>query len=378
MSEAALVVLVPALLAYANGANDVSKGIATLVGSGVTSYRRAILWGTAWTALGAVVASVAAGSMLTTFGSGLYAAGVAPSFPSSAGALAGAAAWVLIATRASLPVSTTHALVGSVIGATLTAYGAWGIAWAAVGTKVFVPLLASPLVAYFLARLLSRSLGRDFGAKGKAADCLCVEARRAPRVAWVGGGAGTLVAAPLADVSVMSGDAALCRESKAMALRFTGDHLHWLSSGAVSFARGLNDAPKIVGLALAAALLAPNSSSITKAPLFTMVSLGVVLGSLATGRRVTRVLAEEVTPMDPREGLAANLVTASLVTAGAVYGLPMSTTHVSSGAIFGIGAERRSLDGRTARGIGMAWVVTLPAAALLGAIADKLLRLVLP
>lgn len=378
MSEAALVVLVPALLAYANGANDVSKGIATLVGSGVTSYRRAILWGTAWTALGAVVASVAAGSMLTTFGSGLYAAGVAPSFPSSAGALAGAAAWVLIATRASLPVSTTHALVGSVIGATLTAYGAWGIAWAAVGTKVFVPLLASPLVAYFLARLLSRSLGRDFGAKGKAADCLCVEARRAPRVAWVGGGAGTLVAAPLADVSVMSGDAALCRESKAMALRFTGDHLHWLSSGAVSFARGLNDAPKIVGLALAAALLAPNSSSITKAPLFTMVSLGVVLGSLATGRRVTRVLAEEVTPMDPREGLAANLVTASLVTAGAVYGLPMSTTHVSSGAIFGIGAERRSLDGRTGRGIGMAWVVTLPAAALLGAIADKLLRLVLP
>ncbi len=377
MSETAIVVLVPALLAYANGGNDVSKGIATLVGSSVTSYRRAILWGTAWTALGAVVASVASGAMLATFGRGLVAEGVASSFLASAGALFGAAAWVSIATRASLPVSTTHALVGSVIGASVTAYGASGIAWAAVGTKVFVPLIASPLAAFILARLTSRSLARTFGASGAPAACLCVESRRTPRLAWVGGGS-ALAATPLADVSVTSGATVLCRESKPNALRFTADHLHWLSSGAVSFARGLNDAPKIVGLALAAALLAADSSAVTTALLFTIVTLGVVLGSLAAGRRVTRVLAEDVTPMDPREGLAANLVTASLVTAGAVWGLPMSTTHVSSGAIVGVGAERGSLNRRTARDIGMAWVVTLPAAALLGALAYETARLVLP
>ena len=103
MIESALVVLIPSVLAYANGANDVSKGVATLVGSGVTSYRRAILWGTACTALGAVAASVSAGAMMATFGSGLLAAGIAPSFPAAIGALAGAALWVLIATRASLP-----------------------------------------------------------------------------------------------------------------------------------------------------------------------------------------------------------------------------------------------------------------------------------
>lgn len=378
MSETAIIVLVPALLGYANGGNDVSKGIATLVGSAVTSYRRAILWGTAWTALGTVVASVASGAMLATFGSGFVAAGASSSFLASAGALSGAAAWVHIATRASLPVSTTHALVGSIIGASAAAYGPGGIAWAAVGTKVFVPLIMSPLAAFILTRITSRSLARAFSADRAAADCLCVESRPMPRLAWVGGGLGALVATPLADVSVTSGSSVLCRESKPMALRITGDHLHWLSSGAVSFARGLNDAPKIVGLALAAALLAADSSAITTALLFTIVTLGVVLGSLAAGRRVTRVLAEDVTPMDPRDGLSANLVTASLVTAGAVLGLPMSTTHVSSGAIFGVGAERGSLNRRTARDIGMAWVVTLPAAALFGALAYETARLVLP
>jgi PiT family inorganic phosphate transporter len=158
------------------------------------------------------------------------------------------------------------------------------------------------------------------------------------------------------------------------ALRVTGDHLHWLSSGAVSFARGLNDAPKIVGVALATELLAPSSWIFSSNRLFVLVSAGIVLGSLVAGRRVTRVLAEDVTPMNRREGLAANLVTATLVAAGAVYGLPLSTTHVSSGGIVGMGAERGSLDWAKVREIAAAWVITLPAAALLGALSCALAR----
>jgi PiT family inorganic phosphate transporter len=159
------------------------------------------------------------------------------------------------------------------------------------------------------------------------------------------------------------------------ALRVTEDHLHWLSSGAVSFARGLNDAPKIVSLAIATALLASSKASVDTTRLFVLVGAGMVLGSLMAGRRVTRVLAYDVTPMSRREGLAANLVAATLVTTGAVYGLPMSTTHVSSGGIAGVGAERGSIRWAKARDIGAAWVITLPAAALLGAAACGLASL---
>ena len=129
----------------------------------------------------------------------------------------------------------------------------------------------------------------------------------------------------------------------------------------------MNDAPKIVALALSAVILRLGSAAIHTPRFFVLVMAGMVAGSLVAGRRVTEVLAEEVTPMDHREGLAANLVTATLVTTGAVYGLPMSTTHVLSGGIVGVGTARGSLNGERAREIGLAWVVTLPVVALLGA-----------
>ena len=239
---------------------------------------------------------------------------------------------------------------------------------------MLIPLLVSPLAAFVLGRLASRALARAFTGGGDAADCVCVGARSAPEVAWVGGDSAALRTMPGFDVSLAAGDAASCRRAMPAALRLTGDHLHWLSSGAVSFARGLNDAPKIVGLSLATALLAPSFWTLGSKSLFVLVSAGIVLGSLAAGRRVTRVLAEDVTPMNHREGLAANLVTATLVGAGAVYGLPMSTTHVSSGGIVGMGAERGSLDWAKVRQIAAAWVVTLPAAALLGGLCCVLAR----
>jgi PiT family inorganic phosphate transporter len=366
--ERALVVLVLSLLAWANGANDVSKGVATLVGSGVASYRRAIAWGAGCTGLGAAVASVVSAAMLKTFGNGLLAADVAPSFSAAIASLAGAAGWVLVATRASLPVSTTHALLGSAVGAAVAAYGGGGVAWPVVGQKVVVPLFASPLAAFLLARLATRALSRS-----RTADCVCLSAQ--PAIAVEGLGTATAAFAPRLAVSVRSGHTAECTKAVPEALPLTSDHLHWLSSGAVSFARGLNDAPKIVGLATATALLASPESSIGSTTLFTLATTSMVLGGVLAGRRVTRVLAYGVTPMDPREGLAANLVTAALVAAGAVYGLPMSTTHVSSGGIAGMGAERGSVHWAKVREIGGAWLVTLPAAAVLGALAYGLATL---
>ncbi|MGH7166143.1 MAG: inorganic phosphate transporter, partial [Nitrospiraceae bacterium] len=103
-------------LAFANGTNDVSKAIATLVGSGVTNYRAAIAWGTVWTVVGAGASALVATAMVTTFSSGLIEPGVATPPELALSVLVGSMVWVLLASRTGLPVSTTHALTGAIVG----------------------------------------------------------------------------------------------------------------------------------------------------------------------------------------------------------------------------------------------------------------------
>lgn len=357
------------LLAYANGANDVSKGIATLVGSGVTNYRRATLWGAAWTGLGAAAATTVTGAMLATFGNGLLGPGVAPTFAASLAAIGGATAWVLLATRAGLPVSTTHAIVGAVVGAAVAAYGAEGIAWSGLLTRVVVPLAVSPMVAVGVAYLGCLALRVVPAPTSGASDCLCVSARPALAMSLTAHGAAARRSGGGLDMTIVGGDTSSCASGATGTARITADHAHWLSSGAVSFARGLNDAPKIVALALGAVALAPASPGATPAVVFALVGVAMVAGSALGGRRVTRRLAEDITPMTHREGLIANLVAAILVAGGAVHGLPMSTTHVATGGIIGIGAVRQSLVLPTVQTMALAWIVTVPVAALFGAAA---------
>lgn len=362
------VLLAVGLLAWANGANDVSKGIATLVGSGVTSYRRAMLWGAVWTGLGALAATMAARAMLTTFGSGLLGPDVTPTFPAAIAAIGAAAAWVLLATRTGLPVSTTHAIVGAVVGSGLAAYGAGGVGWSSLAGRVALPLAASPLAAAGLSYVVARSLAVARPLTAGSTDCVCVSAETEMTLVLTPAGAAAVPTAVAPGVTVRLSDTAHCEPARARTVRLTGDHLHWLSSGAVSFARGLNDAPKIVALSLGAAALGPTALPMTPSALFALTMAAMVGGSVVAGRRVTRLLAEDVTPMNHRDGLGANVVTAVLVASGAVYGLPMSTTHVASGSIVGVGVDRNTLDWRTVRTMALAWVVTLPAAALLGAL----------
>ena len=147
------------------------------------------------------------------------------------------------------------------------------------------------------------------------------------------------------------------------------DHLHWLTSGGTAFARGLNDAPKMAALVVAASFL--TNATGFRLTAFLVITFAMVAGSLIAGRKVTVVLAEKITHMDNRQGFFANFVTAALVGPGAALGLPMSTTHVSSGAIIGIGAQDSDsgLNRQTLRTVVLAWVVTLPGAAVLGIVA---------
>lgn len=357
-------------LAFVNGANDVSKGIATLVGSGVAGYQRAIIWGTGWTAAGALAGAVLGKAMLAAFGSGLLAPDAEPSFAAAAATLVGAAAWVLLATRVGLPVSTTHAIVGSLVGVTAFAYGADNVQWSALTGKIALPLLMSPLVSLLFVLLFLRGGTKGSGHAGHAeTNCMCAELTPA-----IGVGASSILSARAMEVSVTTGTMEQCEKQHPAALRLGVDHLHWLTSGATSFARGLNDAPKIVALVLAAATIRSADATNHAPLLFGLVALGMVAGSIASGRRVTQVMAENLTPMDHQEGFIANVITASLVATGATLGWPMSTTHVASGCIVGAGISRSSLNVKVLRDIALAWLVTLPAAAALGITAYGIAR----
>lgn len=159
------------LLAYANGAN----------------------WGVLWMGIGAVAVAFVARALVATFGAGLLARGVGFGPEAALAVLLGALAWVLVATRTGLPVSTTHAITGAVVGVGLASAGAGGVAWDRVAQKIALPLLISPALA------IARGLGASLLVRH-----------------WPGQ---TLVRA-----------------------------LHWLSSGGTSLARALNDVPKIVAV----------------------------------------------------------------------------------------------------------------------------------
>jgi PiT family inorganic phosphate transporter len=363
-------------IAFMNGTNDVSKGIATLVGSGVTNYKRAILWGTLWTGIGGLAGAYLAGAMLETFGKGLLQRGTAPSFAAAAATILGATLWIAFASKTGLPVSTTHAIVGSLVGVAATAYGPGAVVWHSLQTKIALPLLLSPILSLILTFLTARFARWSGVFSDTAANCVCVEMRPALHAVAAGAELESGVHA-FQDTSlrVETGPTERCAVEHPTGARITLDHLHWLTSGGTSFARGLNDAPKMVAIVLAAAALTGETPNL-KLVAFVVITLGMMAGSLMGGRRVTQVLAEKVTRMNHREGFLANLITALLVGSGAGFGLPMSTTHVSSGAIFGIGAEAK--DGRVHWKIVWqivgAWVITLPSAALLGILTYLLFR----
>ena len=356
-------------LAFANGSNDVSKAIATLVGSGVTDYRSAIAWGTAWTMVGAALAAFVASAMIKTFSHGLVQSGTIIGANVTLAVLTGAMAWVLFASHTGLPVSTTHTLTGAIVGAGLVAFAEEGLIWPAIGKKIVLPLLVSPFLALTVSLLIHpavRALARNW-----EGTCLCVMAASRALVAIdPRGETRTLFQASHFGQPVIAVPSQ-CDRSGLKGLVVGLDTIHWISSGLASFARGTNDAPKIVAMLLLGSATAAWPSPSSQLAAFGGVAVAMGLGSYFGGLRVTEVLAEKVTRMDHAEGLSANLTTSSLVLLSGSLGLPVSTTHVSSSAIIGIGLLKglNNVRWTTVRDMALAWLVTLPASALLACIA---------
>jgi len=350
-----LLVALTLIVAFANGANDVSKGVATLVGSGVTDLRRALFWGTAWTVAGGVIAAFASQGLVAVFsGKGLLAAPV--SGPAFLGAIAaGAIGWLIVATRTGMPVSTTHSLVGGLVGAALAAQGVAGVNWGGVIRKTALPLAVSPLLSLALMVAVFPLIGLAFRRFNRY--CVCVE--RTESVVAVAGSAAALARGSSLHVIAGAGcPPAVVARMNAM------DSLHWLSAGCTSLFRGMNDTPKILAIGAAAG----TSAGIGAHWLFLLAALAMGVGSSVAGRRVTETLAGKVTRIAPDDGFAGNLVTSALVGLASFLALPVSTTHVSSGAILGIGLHRKDVRWRVVRDIALAWVVTLPVAAVIASL----------
>lgn len=143
------------------------------------------------------------------------------------------------------------------------------------------------------------------------------------------------------------------------------DRLHILSSLATCFARGVNDTPKLAALLIASHLLAPESSIL-------MIALVMALGGVIFVRKVAETMSQRVSRLDHPQGLAANLITASLVLFASKLGMPVSTTHVVIGAIAGVGADAHTLKWTTLRNVLLSWVATLPCAAVIAGLIVKL------
>ena len=275
----------------------------------------------------------------------------------------GAGLTVIIATLTGFPISTTHALTGAIIGCGLVAVESQ-VNLAALGKGFVLPLLLSPVLAIAVAGILYVVFHALRVATGTTKEwCICVGERQ--RIVVMPQPNSLLALGAFSHPSHLTVDELEnCRERYGgNFFGFTSQQLvdagHFVSAGTVSFARGLNDTPKIVALLLLLKALDIRWG-------FAAVASTMAIGGLLNARKVAETMSEKITTMNHGQGFTANLATAILVVLATLFGLPVSTTHVSVGSLFGIGLTTGKANLRVISAIVFSWLITLPCAAILG------------
>jgi inorganic phosphate transporter, PiT family len=313
---------------FTNGFHDTANAIGTAVGTRALSPRFAVAYSAVLNLVGAVVATqLLHAEVANTVGS-LVAPEQDIALAMIVAALFGAIAWNLITWRAGLPSSSSHALIGGLLGMGLAAYGADAVVWAKV-YPVFIALVTSPLVGLIIAYVVTVLLLNLF------------------------------------------------RRARPGHANSAFRKLQLFSSGFVSFSHGANDAQKtmaIITLALFSSGHLAEFAVPTWVVLVAAITIG--LGTWAGGWRIIRTMGSRIIRMEPVDGFAAQTVAATVIQAATSWGLPVSTTQVVSGAVMGAGATRRLSAVRwgVARSIVWAWIFTIPAAAALSALAALLIE----
>ncbi len=349
-------------LAYTNGANDNFKGVATLFGSKTINYKQAITLATFTTLAGSMASIFFAEALLDNFsGKGLVPSYITDSPIFLISVALGAGCTVLIATIIGFPISTTHSLVGGLLGAGFIAFGI-KINFYRLGNIFFLPLLISPVIAMVLSASFS-FLGRYFKLKMPISgdSYIKLEKRIVPVSNY------NITIKEKIEITTKNNEKCNYNNTKnSINRQKILDFGHFLSAGLVSFSRGLNDTPKIVALLLVAKSLQIQWSML-------MIAIMMAGGGLINAKKVGITISRKVTPLNPRQGFIANIISGILIIFATRIGVPVSTTHVTVGSIFGIGIINGKSNTKIIKNIILSWVITLPVSAILSGFLYRIL-----
>ena len=412
MDYAYIVIAVTALLglymAWNIGANDVANSMADAVGSKSISIKHAIIAAAICEFAGAVLV----GSHVTdTVRKGIVDPASLPAAEVVLGmacALLAAALWLHLATWLSMPVSTTHSIVGAVTGFGLVAAGWGAVHWGKLGQIVlswFVSPLTGGLLAFILFKVISKLiLGKARPARAAVRFTpyvVCVmtvvvvlgtvyKGLKHVHMPWLDGGRSFIVALVLGLCAALLSRALIRRRLSAFKTAPLPQQLEQverayaplvvLTSCSVAFAHGANDVANSIGplAAVVEIVLSGDVQAKVPVPLWVLAlgGCGIAAGLATYGYRVMSTVGSKITQLTPTRGVAADIAATAVVLFCSRLKLPVSTTHVLVGAIMGVGFARGlgAVNRRVTRNIFASWLVTVPAAALLAVILFVLTR----
>ncbi|MBI5817765.1 MAG: inorganic phosphate transporter [Verrucomicrobia bacterium] len=310
------VVVIALVFEYTNGFHDAANAIATSIATRALRPWQALLMAGVLNVGGALLST----SVAATVAKGIVDSNVV-TLQTVLAALIGAITWNLLTWYYGIPSSSSHCLIGGIVGSTLATSGT-GVQWMKILEKVVVPMIVSPLIGFVVGILLTVALAWTF--------------RRSPY----------------------------------------GKVNHWFkyiqtaSAALMALSHGQNDAQKTMGIILLALVAAGHLPATADVPLWVKLSCAIVmgLGTLAGGKRIIKTMGMKIAQLRPVDGFAAETAASAVLLATGHLGFPVSTTHVITASIMGVGATHRIKAVRwgITRSIVIAWVLTLPASALIG------------
>jgi len=407
-----LAVIFAFFMAWGVGANDVANAMGTSVGSKAITLNQAILIAAVFEAAGALLAG---GQVTDTIRSKIIDAALFTNSPNvlidgMLASLLAAGSWLLIATRFGWPVSTTHSIIGAVIGFALVVLGTHAIYWGQV-VDISLSWIITPVIACAVAYLLFRSVQylifhrKDPIRKARifVPWYIFLVTMVLSSVTLLSGfkhlgfhltmWEGTGVSVAISLLAMVIGAFALRRIQDAsdgstrhqqyqVLEKFFGI-LMIFTACAMAFAHGSNDVANSIGpLAAIVGIVKSGGSVLAHSPIpvwiLALGAVGIVLGLATYGYRVIATIGSEITQLTPSRGFAAQLATASTVVLASGMGLPVSTTQTMVGAVLGVGFARgmSAINLSVVRNIFMSWIITLPAGAVLSIIYYHLIRLI--
>jgi len=399
----ALAVVFGVYMTWGIGANDVANAMGTSVGSRAITIKQAIIIAALFEFAGAFIAG---GNVTKTIRKGIIDPSSIVNSPEilvfgMLAALLAAAVWLMIATTRGWPVSTTHSIVGAIIGFAVAGIGIDAVAWGKVG-QIAASWVVSPLIGGVIAFVLMLSIRRLI----LDTENPFQSARRwGPAYVFLVGFIISLVTLfkglKHLNIELSVGMSFLAATLFGLALAFIGwlmiqrvvvdpsadRDFHYASvekvfvpmmlftACAMAFAHGSNDVANGIGPLAAVVSIVQSGGEVAQSaalPLWILVlgGTGIVVGLATMGYRVMRTIGTNITELTPSRGYCATLAAAATVVLASRTGLPVSTTHIAVGAVIGVGLARGigAIDLRVIGGIVVSWVVTLPAGGILAAL----------